>query len=723
MGFSAKLTKTFSLIILLVLYTSCKDLGNKEINEQAAVGADYEFTNELVHESSPYLLQHAHNPIDWKPWNERVFKEATEENKLVVLSIGYSTCHWCHVMEEESFEDLDVAKLMNENFICIKVDREERPDLDKVYQTALQLVNGTGGWPMNAIILPDGKPVYLGTYHSKKDWIAVLENFKSEYLKNPGKMKEYASLLAQGVQDYYAIPSEKKNVIVSKEKINEAILNWSNSWDTESGGDKGQEKFINPTALSMLLDYSFLENDQLARKHVFKTISKVLSGGIYDHIGGGFFRYSTDPEWKVPHYEKMLYDNAQMISLLSKAFKTTDNDIYKNRVEETFQFLKTQMRNNEGGYYGAMDADTDGEEGLYYLWSKNELQSLLNEDFELFSKFYGIKEDETLDNGKFVLFAPMLEDDFTKWEGISMQELRKKIGLWKKILMEYRLDRKEPAKDTKIITSWNALFINSLLEAYRAFNEEIYLEEAISIYDFLVKHNYKDKKLVHSYIGNQGQKQVFIEDYAFFIQGLLNLYEVTLDLTYLELAKELMESVEEEFGNASEMYFYNKASGPTPRLINILDNEIPSANAVMAQNLHWLGHLEYNTEYMEKSKNMAGFAIEDFKNYASGYASWGFVFLSESFPYFEVAVVGKDAKNVVNEMNSGYLVNTLLAGSTSQNDLALFKDRYFKDGTYIYVCKNNTCKLPVETVSKAFSLLEGLGHHKLNLSTTTNFLQ
>ena len=711
-GIFFKKTITFSLILLLFLFPSCNER-SKPREKNITEPKESVYSNELINETSPYLLQHAKNPVNWRPWNESVFKDASTNDKLVILSIGYSTCHWCHVMEEESFEDLEVAKLMNDNFISIKVDREERPDLDKVYQTALQLVNGTGGWPMNAIILPDGKPVYLGTYQSKEDWMAVLEKFMEEYLRNPEKMAEYASLLAQGVQDYYAPPTDNLEDLVSTEKINEGIQNWSNSWDTDRGGNIGQEKFISPTALNMLLDYSFLQKDDSARNHVFKTLDRALAGGIYDHIGGGFFRYSTDTEWKVPHYEKMLYDNAQMISLLSKAFKITEFDVYKNRAEETFQFLRAQMRNAEGGYYAAMDADTEGSEGMYYLWTKSELQELLGEDFELFSRFYGIEESEKLDNGKFVLFTPFSSDDFAKSEQLGKEEMRKKIGQWKRILLEYRRKRKEPAKDTKIITSWNALLMNSLLEAYKAFGEEIYLNEALSIHDFFVKNNYQGKKLAHSYIGNQGQKQVFLEDYAFFIQGLLGLYEVTLDLKYLNLAKELIASTEEEFGSTSGMYFYNKASDLTPKLMNTIDTEIPSANAVMALNLFKLGHLEYNKAYLKQTKDMAALVMEDFTNHALGNASWGFLLLNESFPYYEVAVVGEDAPKIINEMNRGYLVNTLLAGSTKSSNLALYKDRFFDDGTSIYVCKNNVCRLPVKSVDEAYSLLEGMGHHEI----------
>ena len=721
MDFITGLTKSFSLIILVGFYISCRDSGKTE-NKGQTLDKDYEFTNDLIHETSPYLLQHAHNPIDWKPWTEDVFKKASEEDKLVVLSIGYSTCHWCHVMEEESFEDLEVANFMNQNFVNVKVDREERPDLDKVYQTALQLVNGTGGWPMNAIILPDGKPVYLGTYHSKKDWIRVLAKFKEEYGAHPKKMAEYAQLLAQGVQNYYTLPSKGQNNLVSKEILKEGIKAWSTVWDLEWGGDQGMEKFINPHALSVLFDYSFLENDLGAREHVFRTLDLVLHAGIYDHVGGGFFRYSTDDRWKVPHYEKMLYDNAQMIALLSKVYKVNKKEIYKDRVWEILVFLQTQMKNEKGGFYGAMDADTDGEEGLYYLWTEDELRELLKEEFILFSKYFGINEKNRLSNGKYVLHASVSMEEFSRTEGIDKQSLNDKIANWKSILLEFRNKRKLPGKDKKIITSWNALLMDALLDAYKAFGDREFLEEALSVFQYLEENNFKEGVLVHSFIGCQGQKNVFLEDYAFFTKALLNLYEVTLHTKYYDLAKKLLHMAKEEFGSESFMFYYNRDGNQlTPRLVNTIDSEIPSSNAVMAHNLYRLGHLEYNKEYLLKAENMVASIVNDFEEYAQNYASWGTLIMQAKYPYFEVAVVGKDAKSKIEEINAVYLVNTIVAGSTGQNDLALFKDRYFEDGTFIYVCKDNTCKLPVENASKAFSILEGLGHHEINVSTFTNF--
>ncbi|WP_299325479.1 thioredoxin domain-containing protein [uncultured Maribacter sp.] len=393
-----KFNSLFFVFIGMLILSSCKNQ-NKNISDDAAID-NHEFTNDLIHETSPYLLQHAHNPVDWNAWSDDVFKKASEENKLVVLSVGYSTCHWCHVMEEESFEDTEVAKLMNYKFVSIKVDREERPDLDMVYQTALQLVNGTGGWPMNAIIMPNGSPVFLGTYFEKEEWKNILIKFSSEYEKNPEKMTEYATMLADGVQEVYDQPAKQLANAITPDKFVNGITEWATLWDKQWGGNLGQQKFILPANLTMLLDYAVLQQDSEAENHVINTLDKVIHGGIYDHVDGGFFRYSTDNTWKVPHFEKMLYDNAQLVYLLSKAYKLTENKEYKTKVEETLKFLKVEMRNEDGGYFSAMDADTNGEEGVYYVWKKEELQTLLGEDFELFSKYFNIEDSQVLGRWK-----------------------------------------------------------------------------------------------------------------------------------------------------------------------------------------------------------------------------------------------------------------------------------------------------------------------------------
>ncbi|TVZ13992.1 thioredoxin domain-containing protein [Maribacter sp. MAR_2009_72] len=717
--------KMRSYLIITLLFigflNSCKE-SNKEHSQDLSSShenGNYEFTNELIHETSPYLLQHAHNPVNWKPWSQEAFKEAENKGVLVVLSVGYSTCHWCHVMEEESFEDLEVANLMNAKFVSIKVDREERPDLDMVYQTALQLVNGTGGWPMNAIILPDGSPIYLGTYSTKEEWKNILTKFSTEYEANPEKMKEYATMLANGVQEVYEQPAKQLANEISKTKIINGISTWSNSWDREWGGNTEQQKFIIPANLNMLLEYAVLEQDKNAQDFVFKTLDKVSQGGIYDHIGGGFFRYSTDPKWKVPHFEKMLYDNAQMLSVLSNAYKLNANNTYKSLIEDTFHFLTSEMKNPEGGYFSAMDADTNGEEGIYYIWSIEELKSVLNTDYELFAKFFNINDGEVWEHSSFVLYTTESIAEFSKNNSISQSEFSIKLKKWKETLYDARQLRDKPSRDYKIITSWNALLIDGLVDAYKTFNDERYLNEAKLIFNYLKDHNYKNGELVHSYTANSDQKEVFLEDYAFLAKAAISLYEVTLNIDYLKEANKLIGSALTTYKSKSGLFYYNLPNDLVPRMINTTDGVIPSANAIMAQNLFKIGHLEYNTSYLNNAKSMTSLVVDDFENYALNYGSWGTLLLNHAYPYYEIAVVGEQAKNLVQELGGFYLANTLVVGSERSSDISLFKDRYDADDTFVYVCQNNTCKLPVTSTIEAIGQMKSFGYQ--GLETTQKF--
>ena len=703
-----KINSLFLVFTYILILGSCKNQNKTEdINGEFG---NHDFTNDLINETSPYLLQHAHNPVEWKPWSDDAFKKAADENKLVVLSVGYSTCHWCHVMEEESFEDVEVAKLMNDKFISIKVDREERPDLDMVYQTALQLVNGTGGWPMNAIIMPNGSPVYLGTYHEKEDWKNVLVKFSTEYEKNPEKMQEYATMLADGVQEVYEQPANQMVNAITTEKIDNGISEWATMWDSEWGGNLGEQKFILPTNLIMLLEYADLQQDNNAKNHVLNTLEKITQGGIYDHVDGGFLRDSTDHTWKVPHFEKMLYDNAQMLSLLSKAYKLTGNEDYKIRIQETFKFLQTEMRNSDGGYFSAMDADTGGEEGAYYVWTKEELQSLLKEDYELFSTYYNIQDNQEWENGNFVLNNTISADNFLKKYSVNEAELKEKLQQWKSILYTARQKREKPTKDYKVLTSWNALLIDGLLEAYKAFGTEEYLSEAISIFNYLKENNYKNNELVHSYTKDSKQKEVFLEDYAFLAKSTFGLFEVTLDKAYLKFTKELMDVAVEKYKCDSELFYYNVSNHLVPSIINTSDGVVPSANAIMAQNFLQIGHLEYNTAYLNKAEIMGSLITEDFEKHAVSYGAWGTLLQQQAFPFYEIVVVGDNAKNIVAEMNKFYLVNSILVGSTVESEISLFKDRFVEDETFIYVCQNNTCKLPVKTVEDGFKQMQSFGY-------------
>ncbi len=686
-------------ITLISFFVGCKPQENKT--------EDHAFTNALIDETSPYLLQHAHNPVNWVPWSEKALEEAKQQDKLIVVSIGYSSCHWCHVMEEESFEDTEVATLMNDNFINIKVDREERPDVDQVYMTAVQLMTGSGGWPLNVILLPNGKPLYGGTYHTKGQWINVLTEINSKYRKDKKEAEEYANKVAQGISEVNYIPQLTTETDLKPQLLTQAVSSWKKQWDMEWGGNLGQQKFIIPVNLNFLLDYAALSEDLETDVFVENTLNKVLQGGIYDHIGGGFFRYSTDPTWKVPHFEKMLYDNAQLLSLYSKAYTIYKDPDYKRIVMETIEFLDREMKNPDGGYYAAIDADSEGEEGTYYIWQENELRSLLGDEFELFASYYSIKKASVWEKDKYVLHKKITDPDFIKKHGITNNDLQNHKKNWQSILLKQREQRIHPRVDDKIITSWNALLIQGFLDAYKAFGNQEFLSHASSTFDYLLKHSYVDSKLVHTYKKGSTRQEGFLEDYTFLANASLGLYEITLDTTYLELSKELTGYVQDLFGEPeSEMYRYNKQESLIAKIIKTDDGVIPSPNAMMAQNLFKLGHLYYDTELLEKSERMVSIMVKPIQEAANNYAMWSSLLLEHAYPFYEIVGVGANAKELLNSMHTEYIPNALFAGSTTKSDLPLFKDRYVAGETYIYVCYNNTCKLPVKTVTEALQQLQ-----------------
>jgi hypothetical protein len=697
----ASLVSSIYLILFSVsiLFIGCKP--------QASKTEDHSFTNALIDETSPYLLQHAHNPVNWVPWSEKALEEAKEQDKLIVVSIGYSSCHWCHVMEEESFENTEVASLMNDNFISIKVDREERPDVDQVYMTAVQLMTGSGGWPLNVILLPNGKPLYGGTYHTKAQWLKVLAEINNKYRKDKKGAEEFANKVAQGISEVNYIPKITEETDFKPELLTQAVNSWKKQWDMEWGGNLGKQKFIIPVNLNFLLDYAALSEDLETDVFVENTLNKVLQGGIYDHIGGGFFRYSTDPTWKVPHFEKMLYDNAQLLSLYSKAYTIYKEPEYKRIVLETIEFLDREMKNPDGGYYAAIDADSEGEEGTYYIWKENELRSLLGAEYDLFASYYSIKKASAWEKDTYVLHKKESDSDFVKKHGLTNNQLQTNKKKWQSLLLKQREQRIHPRVDDKIITSWNALLIQGFLDAYKAFGNQEFLSHSQATFEFLLKHAYVDSKLVHTFKEGSTQQEGFLEDYTFLANASLSLYEITLDTTYLELSKELTTYVQANFKDPdSEMFRYNEKASLIAKIIKTDDGVLPSPNAVMSHNLFRLGHLYYDTDIMDKSRRMVSIMVNPVKEAANNYAMWGSLILEHAYPFYEIVGVGANAKELLNAMHTEYIPNALFAGSTTESDLPLFEDRYVEGETYIYVCYNYTCKLPVKTVTEALQQLK-----------------
>lgn len=687
--------------LLFIIISSCK-----QAEKQKGDGS-HKYTNALIDETSPYLLQHANNPVDWQAWGEEVLEQAKNEDKLILISIGYSSCHWCHVMEEETFENEEVAKMMNENFINIKVDREERPDVDQVYMTAVQgMTGGGGGWPLNVIALPNGKPIYGNTYHTKEQWVDVLTKIADLYKTDPEKANKVGDGVAKGVQNVNIIEPASDFKSLTKDVLHESVTQWKPDWDLIWGGNKGNQKFPTPVALNFLIDYAVVVKDEEAKKHVKNTLDKIVTGGIYDHLAGGFYRYSVDDQWNVPHFEKMLYDNAQLISLYAKAYAIYKEPEYKRVVEETITFLDNEMKHPNGAYYATLDADSDGEEGKFYVWKKASLETALGAYFPLFETYFGIQAKNVWEEGNYVLRKSGLDVDFAKEQGLSMSELNDKKSHWKNVLLKLRAERTRPGLDDKILTSWNALLINGFVDAYKAFGDTAYIDRAEAIFSFINEKSYVDKQLQHSYKKGGKPNTGFLDDYAFMANASLNLYGATLKKSYLKTAQNLMEAAEANFADASSgMYKYNKGDELIAKIIKIDDGARPSANAVMAHNLFQLGHINYDVVSLKKAKTMLSSMTPSLTQYAAGYTKWESLLLQTTYPFYEISIVGKNAITLTKQMNALFVANTLTVGSTSDSDLPLFMNRFEASETLIYVCRDNACKLPVATVEEALKQL------------------
>ena len=436
-------------------------------------GNSTEYTNELIHESSPYLLQHAHNPVNWKPWNNHVLEEARSKNKLLIISVGYSACHWCHVMEHESFEDEDIAGIMNANYINIKVDREERPDIDHVYMNAVQVMTGMGGWPMNVVALPDGRPVWGGTYFKKEQWGDALKQIAHLYETQPEKLEEYAEKLENGLKQIQIIEPGNDNSDFHKDFFLPIIEKWKRSFDSKNGGYQRAPKFMMPNNFEFLMRYAYQNSDKELMDHCILTLNKMSWGGVFDPIDGGFSRYSVDERWHVPHFEKMLYDNAQLVQLYAKAYKITNDEWYGEVVEKTLEYINNEMTDDSGAFYSALDADSENsigekEEGAYYIWTKEELETILKENFSLFSAYYNINNYGKWEDLNYVLIRTKKTEAIAEELGIPWNELTERIKECHDKLRNERKKRKKPGLDDKTLTSWNAMMISGYVEAYKA---------------------------------------------------------------------------------------------------------------------------------------------------------------------------------------------------------------------------------------------------------------
>ena len=667
----------------------------------------HRFTNHLIHESSPYLLQHAHNPVNWYPWGKEALDKARKENKLIIVSIGYSACHWCHVMEHESFEDEYVAKFMNDNFVAIKVDREERPDIDRVYMDAVQLLTGRGGWPLNCITLPDGRPVYGGTYFPKTQWLDMLTQVSNFVEQNPGKAEQQAKLLKQRVQSNEMIYANTEKAEFTKNDLNNIFAAWKSNIDHTNGGYKGAPKFPLPVGYQFLLHYNHLTQDPDAMNAVTTTLNQMAAGGIYDQIGGGFSRYSTDAYWKVPHFEKMLYDNAQLVSLYSTAYQQSKYPKYKIIVTETLDFIQREMTSKEGGFYSSLDADSEGEEGKFYVWTKSEMQKALGSKADLIIDYYNVTEKGNWENGRNILFKSATDKKIADKYKITESELAKQVLEAKYILFKERSKRIRPGLDDKILTSWNALMLKAYVDAYRVFDNKDYLDIALRNAEFInTKMKSIDNRLNRNFKNDNATINAFLDDYAFTIAAFISLYQATFDEKCLKDAQQLTAySIAHFYDKNSGMLYYTSDNDPEliARKMEVADNVIPSANSEMAKNLFVLGLYFHNDDYIQKSRKMLNNVKQNALTGGAYYANWDILMTWFTSEPYEVAIVGNEFKAKRKEFDKYYLPNVFLSGGKNEGTLSLLESQLIKGQTTIYVCRNKECKLPATEVGEALN--------------------
>ena len=671
---------------------------------------EHKYTNALINETSPYLLQHAHNPVDWLAWNDESLAKAKAEQKPILISIGYSACHWCHVMEHESFEDSTVAAYMNENFICIKVDREERPDVDQVYMNAVQLMTGRGGWPLNCFALPDGRPLYGGTYFPKDQWMDVMGKVNGIWVNEREKALEYATNLTKGVSESELI---QKNTLEASFKLDELeaiVEKWKEQLDNKEGGPDRAPKFPLPNNYEFLLRYATINNDQFMLDHVNLTLEKMAFGGIYDQVGGGFARYSTDALWKAPHFEKMLYDNGQLVSLYAEAYQATKNPLYKEIVEETLAFVERELTSKEGAFYSALDADSEGEEGKFYVWQKEELETLLLDDFKWVKDYYNINAKGLWEHGNYILLRKDGDVEFAEKQGWSVDELKQKVKAVNAKLLEERSKRIRPGLDDKQLTSWNALMLKGYADAYRVFGDKAYLKAATKNADFILKtQKQKDGALWHSHKENRSTINGFLEDYCFTIEAFIALYQATFDKKWLDEANELAAySIEHFHDSESGMFFFNsnKDAKLIARKMELTDNVIPSSNSSMAKGLFYLGHYLDKSEYLEISEQMLNNVAQSAQQGGGWYSNWLELMLHHTNSFYEVAVIGKDADEKRKEIEQVYHPNKILIGGEKENGLPLLEFKSVEGETWIYVCVDKACQMPTSDVNEALKLIK-----------------
>ncbi len=629
-------------------------------------------SNSLQKESSPYLLQHAQNPVHWQAWSENLFQQAKDQNKLVLISVGYSTCHWCHVMEEESFENQEVADLMNENFICVKVDREEHPDVDKVYMNAVQIMTNRGGWPLNCITLPDGRPVYGGTYFPKDQWIHILKSITHMKQNEYAKMEEYAQQLQDGLsQTRPFVEIDKETSLDFKSIIDETVLKWKERLDYEFGGLNRAPKFPLPNNIDFQLYYSVYRADKSLDTYLHTTLTQMALGGIYDHVEGGFSRYSVDHEWKVPHFEKMLYDNAQLLTTYSTAYQINPLPVYKTVVKKTFDFIHKRHLAQNGGYYAAYDADTEGVEGKFYVWKIEELQNILGNQWDEASFIFDFSPAAHWEDGNYILRRNTHFEYIQEVLNCSLEEIETKAESISQLLNKSREKRIYPGLDHKQLTSWNALLLKGFTTIYRVFSEPRYKTSAEELYHWISKNIVPSTGVYRTVTNDIAKLEGTLEDYATLMDAFLEFGVLFKNDDAISQVQKWITKIEAEFKDehSSLFFFTPKESNLFYREIDVSDNVIPSANSIIANVYYKIGILLDEPKYVEQSKKMLAQVINDIPHYGSAYSNWAILALHFGFELKKIKINTSLAEN--SKIEASYLPNVIVTLDNQQKETLL----------------------------------------------------
>ena len=672
--------------------------------------------NNLIHETSPYLLQHAHNPVQWHAWKDYALKKAKDENKPIFLSIGYSSCHWCHVMAHESFENDEVAKFMNENFVNIKVDREERPDIDDIYQKVCQIATGQGGWPLSVFLTPDQKPFYVGTYfpvldsYGRPGFGSICRQLSQAWKEKPKDIEKSAENFLNALHKTETIHTASK---LEKIILDEAAMNLFQLGDATYGGFGSAPKFPNAANISFLFRYAHITGLSKFREFALKTLNKMAKGGIFDQIGGGFHRYSTDAKWLVPHFEKMLYDNALTSVNYAEAYQITKDPFYLEVLQKTLDFVLREMTSPEGGFYSAYDADSDGVEGKSYVWTKSEIKAILGSDTDIFCLFYDVTDGGNWE-GNTILCNNLNISTVAFNFGKSEQEIRDILNSCTQKLLEIRSTRIPPGLDDKILVSWNSLMISAFAKGFRVTNNPKYLTAAKDCVSFIEQNLFVGDKLQRTYKNNTAKIDGYLEDYSYFINALLDVFEIQPDPKYLDLSLSLANYLIDHFWDSNSSSFFMTSDNHEKLIIRPKSNydlSLPSGNSVSAFVLLRLYHLSQQQNFLDVATKIMGSQAQ-----MAAENPFGFGYLLNAISFFiqnpvEITVVNTENLEICKSLLLTYLPNSIMVMIQNSDQLdglsefPFFAGKLFEEKTSVFVCKDFTCSLPLHTIDEINSSL------------------